>query len=132
MIGRRTAFQFVRFALVGLCGAVAHYSVLIGAVELAGASAVAGSMLGAVAGATVNYTLARLFVFDARRGHAGAIPRFLATAAMSAALNGLLMGLFVNVAGIAYIPAQVLVTVILATVNYLASRSWTFRDRPAA
>jgi putative flippase GtrA len=89
-------------------------------------------MMGAVAGATVNYTLARIFVFDAQRGHAGAIPRFLATAALSAALNGLLMAVFVNLLGIPYIPAQVAVTVILATVNYLASRHWTFRDRRAA
>lgn len=129
MIDRRTAVQFLRFSLVGLCGAVGHYSVLIAAVELAGASAVAGSMLGALVGATVNYTLARIFVFRAQRGHAGAIPRFLATAAASAVLNGLLMALFVNGFAIPYIPAQVIVTVILAVANYLASRHWTFVDR---
>jgi len=131
-VGRRTALQFVRFSLVGLCGAVAHYSTLIGAVELAGASAVAGSMLGALAGATVNYTLSRLFVFEAQRGHGGAIPRFLATAAVSAALNGILMAILVNLIGLPYLPAQVLVTGMLVTVNYLASRHWTFRDRWAA
>jgi len=132
VIDSRTAFQFVRFSLVGLCGAVAHYSVLIGLVELAGSSAVVGSMLGALAGASVNYTLSRLFVFDARRGHGGAIPRFLATAALSAALNGLLMAIVVNVIGVPYILGQVIVTVMLATVNYLLSRHWTFLDRPAA
>lgn len=132
MISRGTAWQFVRFSLVGVCGAVAHYSTLIGAVEIAGASAVAGSMLGALAGATVNYVLARTFVFAARRSHAAAIPRFLATAAASAGLNGALMALLVTLLGLAYLPAQVLVTVLLAVVNYLASRHWAFRDHPIA
>lgn len=128
MIDRRTALQFARFSAVGLLGAVAHYTVLIGAVELLALSPVTGAVLGAAAGAAVNYTLARLFVFDARRGHAGAIPRFLAAAAASMALNGAAMALLVEVLGLPYIPAQVLVTVALATVNYLASRYWAFRD----
>jgi len=132
MIARRTARQFVRFSLVGLCGAVAHYSTLIGAVELAKASAVSGSMLGALAGAIVNYALARLFVFNAQRGHAGAIPRFLATAAASAVMNGALMAIIMTLFPVPYLAAQVVVTAILVMVNYLASRHWTFRDRPAA
>lgn len=131
MVTRRTARQFVRFSLVGLCGALAHYSTLIGSVELMGWSAVTGSMLGAFAGASVNYVLARLFVFDARRGHAGAIARFLATAAGSAMLNGALMAILVTILRLPYIPAQVMVTGGLVIVNYLASRHWAFRDRPA-
>lgn len=128
MIGRRTALQFARFSAVGVLGAVAHYGVLIGLVEVFGRSPVTGAVLGAAAGAAVNYTLARLYVFEARRGHAGAIPRFLAAAAASMALNGAAMALLVNVVGVPYIPAQVLVTVALATVNYAASRYWAFRD----
>lgn len=131
MIARRTAVQFARFSGVGVMGAVAHYSVLIGAVEVAGLSPVAGAMMGAVAGATVIYVLTRLYVFRTRRSHLSAIARFLATAAGSAALNGGLMALLVTVLALPYLPAQLAVTALLSIGNFLASRHWTFRD-PAA
>ena len=125
----RTTAQFLRFALVGLFGTAAHYGLLIGLVELAGASPVLGSTLGALAGAIVNYILSWHFVFNARRTHSGAFPRFLMTAAVSAGLNGALMALLVNVMGLfSYIPAQVLVTIILSVLNFLVSRYWTFQD----
>ncbi len=135
MIPRETVWQFMRFSAVGVFGAVAHYGVLILAVEAAGLSAVVGSMLGAVSGAAVNYALARLFVFRTRRSHVSAIPRFFLTAAGSAALNGAAMALLVPGLGLPYLPAQVAVTGVLVLVNYVASRRFTFSDpgpRPLA
>jgi len=128
MIGRRTILQYARFIGVGALGAAAHFAVLIGAVELLGASPVTGAVLGAATGALVQYTFGRLFVFDARRSHAGAIPRFLATAGANMALNGAGMALLVSVIGVPYVLAQVLVTGALFTANYLTTRYWVFRD----
>ena len=46
--------RFLRFAMVGALGTLAHYSLLLALVEVAGAEPVVGSVAGFVLGARVN------------------------------------------------------------------------------
>lgn len=126
MIDRDTAIQFLRFCVVGLFGAVAHYSTLIGAVELFGVNPVIASTLGFTAGGAVNYTLARFAVFETDRRHREALPRFLAVAFSGLILNGAAMTVLVEWLAFYYLPSQVLVTGCLIVWHYAANRFWSF------
>lgn len=120
--------EFLRFAAVGTVGAVAHYSLLILAVEGMGIGAVAASSAGAVLGALVNYALNRRFTFNSDKSHAEALAKFLTIAGVGFVLNGLLMALFVEWLGIFYLLSQLLATGLVLMWNFLGNRFWTFRD----
>ncbi len=125
------AKQFSLFTLVGAVGSVAHYLLLIVLVELADSDAVITSMAGALLGAIINYLLNHRYTFRSDRRHREALPRFLAVAAVGFALNALLMWLGVDVAGLHYLLAQVLATVLVLVWNWLGNRLWTFAREPA-
>ncbi|ATE58583.1 GtrA family protein [Thauera sinica] len=125
--------RFIRFAAVGAVGTLAHYALLLVLVEGSGASPLAGATAGFVLGAVVNYTLARLLVFDSDRAHAEALPRFFVVAAMGLGWTALLMTLFVDFAGLHYLAAQVVTTALLLLWHYAGNALWTFhrRTKPA-
>jgi glycosyltransferase involved in cell wall biosynthesis/putative flippase GtrA len=58
--------------------------------------------------------------------------RYFAVMAASLAANLALMALLVGQAGLPYLGASVVVTIVLAAVNFIAHRGLTFADRPAA
>jgi putative flippase GtrA len=64
--------QLAAYGGSGVGAAVAHYGVLIGLVELAGAHPVPATLTGFVAGGVVSYLLNRRFTFAATRSHADA------------------------------------------------------------
>lgn len=123
--------RIMRFAAVGAVGTGAHYAVLVSLVEAAGMAPVAGSVAGFLVGALVNYTMNRRLVFRSDRAHAEALPRFLAVAGMGLCWNALLMYLFVDLAGVHYLIAQIVTTAILLGWHYVGHALWTFRKRPA-
>ena len=120
--------QFAGFAAVGVFGLLAHYSVLTGMVELAGADAVLASVAGFVAGGFVNYMLNRALVFRSDRAHRAAGPRFVAVAASGLLINAAAMALLVDHLGLHYLPAQILVTGGLTVWHFLLNKLWTFRS----
>ncbi|AYH42553.1 GtrA family protein [Azoarcus sp. DN11] len=123
--------RFLRFAAVGAVGTIAHYTLLLALVEGVGVDPVAGSVAGFLLGALVNYTMNRTLVFRSDRAHVEALPRFLAIAGMGLCWNALLMYLFVDLAGVHYLLAQVVTTGILLGWHYLGNALWTFRKHPA-
>ena len=119
--------RFLRFAAVGVVGTLAHYALLVGLVEGAGAPPLAGASAGFVLGALVNYVLARRLVFASTRSHAQALPRFFAVALAGLAWTALLMSLFMALLGLHYLPAQLLTTALLLLWHYAGNALWTFR-----
>jgi putative flippase GtrA len=120
-------FRFVRYGLVGAVGTLVQYAILVAMVSAHLAQPATASMVGAVAGAIVNYLLNARFTFD-QTPHAQALPKFALTAVLGAALNGILMKIFVDVLGMHYLLAQVGATVIVLGLTYSINALWTFRS----
>ena len=78
-----------------------------------------------------NFVLNRHWTFDARdgRAHFQAI-RFLSSASSRSAFSLLLLTLFVEVAGIAKVPAQALAVAASMPLNFLGNKLWSFRGEP--
>lgn len=118
--------EFFKFANSGAIGTAAHYTILWVLVNFFALNPVAGSAAGALAGAGINYLLNYHWTFNSQLPHSRTLPRFLAIAALSLALNTCLMALLVAQSNLHYLVAQLVTTIICLTVNYLASRFWAF------
>lgn len=118
--------QFLTFAGVGAIGTVAHYLVLILAVESDVLGPVPATMLGYLAGMLVNYKLNYTVTFRSERSHSIALSRYVVISAIGFVVNALLM-LFLSTR-IHYLVAQVLATGLVLVWNYLCSRFWVFGE----
>ena len=118
--------RFLRYSLVGAIGTVAHYALLVVLVQAGGVSPVPASTLGAIVGAIVNYVLNHRYTFASRRRHRESLPRFMAIAAAGTAVNAALLAVLVNSLGVYYLAAQVVATLAVLALTYLANRAWTF------
>jgi len=120
--------QFLRFAGVGAVGTAGHYAILVAVVELFSGDPVAGSTLGFLGGAIINYFLNRQFTFDSDARHAVALPKFLTVAAIGMVINVSIMASLSRMLGVQYLLAQVAATLLVLLWNFLANRFWTFAD----
>jgi len=118
--------RFLRYSLVGAIGTAGHYVLLILLVQAGGANPVLASTAGALVGAIVNYLLNYRFTFASRRRHHESLPRFMAVAAAGMAVNAALLAALVDGFGVHYLAAQVVATLAVLGVTYLANRAWTF------
>jgi putative flippase GtrA len=126
-IGRRAlGAQFMKFILSGGAGTVAQYLVLIVLVKLLAAPPGRASMAGAIVGAIVVYLLSRRFTFDTQRGHRETLPRFVVMATAGTLMNGALVG-YLSKAGLYYLLAQMVATVVVLVFNFIVSKLWIFR-----
>ena len=120
--------QISSFAGAGVFAALAHYGVLIGAVELLNADAVLASLAGFVMGGMVSYALNRRVTFATTRSHAQAGWRFGLVAFGGFLLTGALMGLFVKQLGLSYLLAQIITTLLVMVFTFSAHKHWSFGD----
>jgi putative flippase GtrA len=130
---------FVRYTLIGGVATAAHYALLLVLVEGHGVAAPLSAGLGAVFGAQVAFVGNRWLTFgagsarathpgsagEAHRTWAGAWWRFQVTAAGAAALSAALVAL-APLAGLHYLAAQVLATLLNLVGTYTLNRRWTF------
>jgi len=117
--------MFLRYSLVGAIGTATHYVLLVLLVQAAAVNPVLASTVGAVAGAIVNYALNHRYTFDSRRRYHESLPRFMAIAAVGMAINAALLAALVNGLGVHYLAAQVVATLAVLGVTFLANRAWT-------
>ncbi len=118
--------QLSKYALVGVAASLAHYSALIGLVELGAWPPVPATLVGYVAGGVVSYRLNRRHTFDSQRPHGEASWRFALVAFLGFCITFLLMSLFVNRFNAPYLPAQIVTTVMVMFVSFFANKLWTF------
>lgn len=121
--------QFLLFAGVGVIGTAVHYSVLVALVQLARADAVMSSTLGFVVGACVNYILNYIFTFNSSERHLDALPKFFTVALLGMVANAAIMAGLVYQAGVHYLPAQIVATVVVLVWNFAGSKIWVFREK---
>jgi putative flippase GtrA len=120
--------QLASYGGAGVLAAIAHYGVLIGLVEGFRADPVIASLIGFVAGGIVSYAVNRSLTFEATRSHGEAGWRFAIVAFGGFLITGALMHVFVKMAGLPYLPAQVITTLIVMVFTFTAHKRWSFRE----
>ena len=89
---------------------------------------VTASILGSLAGATVNYLLSHHWVFHSKQKYLETLSKFVAVGGLGLVLNAAIMYVLVTVASMHYLLAQVAATGIVLFWNFLGNRFWTFAD----
>ena len=130
IIATPIVIKFLRFASVGVAGAIAHYAVLISIVELFGARAIVGSSLGFLVGAAVNYVLNYRYTFQSGKKHTETLPKFYLIAVIGFVINGLIVYFLAHVGGANYLLVQVIATAVVLFFGFAANYLWTFVEKP--
>lgn len=105
-----------------------QYAVLWAGVNVFIYSAPASSAVGYILGSVVNYSLNYVFTFASDKSHFEAITKNYMVRGVGFCINTGLMELFVHSMNWNYWLAQVVTTGIGLGFNFVASRSWVFRD----
>ena len=120
--------QLVRFGLVGGVGFIVNlavYALLVGPGNVNYHVAAVAAWLVAVLN---NFVLNRHWTFDAGEGRASfQAARFLVVSLAALVFSLLLLTLFVEVAGLAKLPAQALAVIGAMPLNFLGNKLWSFR-----
>lgn len=117
--------MFLRFASAGAIGTLGHYSLLIVLVSILGVAPSTSAACGATVGALINYWLTRTYVFYSTKNHRKTLPRFFAMAFFGILFNGFLVGSLTS-AGMHYLAAQIIATIIVLFINFGVSKIWIF------
>lgn len=119
-------FLFWRYGLIGGVATGVHYALLVALVEGARTGPGPASASAAGVGAIVAYLLNRRYTFGAAAPHRRALPRFLLTATLGAAGNGLIVWSASAAWGWHYLAAQALATVTILFLTFQLNRRWAF------
>jgi putative flippase GtrA len=103
-----------------------HYAFTVAAVELFGMAPLWAATLGYATGAIVKYCLNYTIAFRSTAPHRHAVARYLLAQACLLALNSLFFELLQR-AGMHYMVAQGLTTLLLIAPGYVKHRAWVFR-----
>jgi putative flippase GtrA len=124
--------QLVRFGLVGSIGFAVNLAVYAFCVHVLGLDYHVAAVAAWLVAVMNNFILNRHWTFDASDGrvHFQAM-RFLAVSLVAFGFSLLLLTLFVEVAGIAKVPAQALAVAASMPLNFLGNKLWSFRSEVA-
>ena len=117
---------FVRYTGAGGIGTVCHFLVLTLSVEFLALKPSIGTVVGALAGASVNYWLNYHLTFSSNQQHRQTLPRFLAVAALGVGLSAITMELVAVEAGQHYLVGQIVATLVVLIVGFGLNKLWTF------
>src|SRR5258705_13517420 len=104
------AAGILAYGVAGLAGTLAHYAALIILVQVYHAEPVAGSTLGAIIGAAINYWLNHRFTFRSSAPHDRAFTRFLLVAIAGMIVNAAVLFLAIHLISVHYFPGQLAAT----------------------
>lgn len=120
--------RIARFGVVGVLATLVYMTVTFIAVELFGLAAVAASIIGQCTSTLVSYLGHAFYSFGVETDHRTYLWRFLAVAAITFALNGLVTYLLTDVVGVSYRVSIICVSVLIPLTNYICNRFWVFRS----
>jgi putative flippase GtrA len=124
--------QLVRFGLVGGIGFAVNLAVYAFCVHVLGLDYHVAAVAAWLVAVMNNFILNRHWTFDAGDGrvHFQAM-RFLVVSLVAFGFSLLLLTLFVEVAGLAKVPAQALAVAASMPLNFLGNKLWSFRSEVA-
>lgn len=118
--------QLGRFCAIGLICFVLGLAVLAGLGELAGVNYLVAYVASFVSSNVAGYLLNARFTFAVRSDHVGAA-RYMAVNLALLCANTALMKVLVDVLGMWYITAAIILAACNAPIGYLAQRFFTYR-----
>jgi dolichol-phosphate mannosyltransferase len=122
--------QLVRFGLVGGTGFVINVGVYALCVHALAINYRVAFVLAWLVAVTNNFLLNRHWTFDAAAGNARfQAVRFFAVSVTAAAFSFLLLTAFVELAGLAKVPAEALAVAAATPLNFLGNKLWSFSRR---
>lgn len=128
--GNFSVRSLLTFLFVGGFATALQYAIILFAVYVLGWSVVAGSTLGFILSAIVNYLLNVRLTFRSTQSHKNTAPRFVVVALSGLVLNYGILSLLLSFGAQAAV-AQILTTIGVMIWNYVVSGIWTFRqNRP--
>jgi putative flippase GtrA len=124
--------QLVRFGLVGGVGFAVNLAVYALCVHVLGLDYHVAAVAAWLVAVMNNFILNRHWTFDASDGrvHFQAM-RFVAVSVVAFGFSLLLLTLFVEVGGVAKVPAQALAVAASMPLNFLGNKLWSFRSEVA-
>jgi len=124
----RHRYSIPMYIGAGGISTASHYATMIALVQLFGVPPLTATAIGFGVGAAVKYVLNHTVVFRTDARHEAALPRFAVMLGAMFLLNAAFFAaLHQDGAGLHYIVAQVLTTILLIAPGYLMSRLWVFR-----
>jgi putative flippase GtrA len=124
--------QLVRFGLVGGIGFAVNLAVYAFCVHVLGLDYHVAAVAAWLVAVMNNFILNRHWTFDASDGRVHfQVMRFLVVSLVAFGFSLLLLTLFVEVAGIAKVPAQALAVAASMPLNFLGNKLWSFRSEVA-
>lgn len=114
------------FTSVGAIGTMAHFAVLIFAVERLNLSVLTATTSGFVTGMVTNYLLNYHVTFKCRTNHVQAFSRFLSVAAIGLCINALLV--VVLKVWLHYFVCQLIASAAVLFWNFIFNHCWTFKE----
>ena len=125
-----TRRKFLSYALIGGSCALLNLVLLWLLTSVLGLHYLVSTMIAFFALTPVGFWLQKLVTFRTPRASAGfEWPRYFATMGTSFAANLGLMYLLVSIAGVWYLAASVIVTLLLLATNFLVNDRWSFALR---
>jgi len=118
--------QLTAYISVGVFTTLAHYTLLIGLVEVAHWPAVPATLCGYVLGGVVAYVFNRRHTFKSAQSHARAGLRFALVALVGFCLTYLFMVLLVDHWRAPYLLAQIFTSLVAMFLTFTLNRFWTF------
>lgn len=124
----RSVVQLAVFGSVGVVAAVVHFSVVSALVPF-GARPLAANVAGFLAAVSISFAGHDRWSFPSRaRARRRAMRRFLTVAVMGFVCNEALYWALLELAPLSYRVALLIVLAAVATLTFLMSKHWAFRD----
>lgn len=116
--------QILRFGVVGGTAFLIDYGVLFCLTEFAGFNYLVSACISFIVSVIYNYVLSILWVFDARqdRSKTAELAVFIGLSVVGLGLNQLGMWLLVDLAGIYYMLAKIVVTAVVMVYNFITRK----------
>jgi putative flippase GtrA len=118
--------QLLRFIAVGAGGAVVNLFILFAFTEWAGLHYLVSYCIAFCCSVTNNYIWNSLWTFNDRKWSVSGLGKYAATTAIALPLGGGFLLLLVDLAGIWYILADVILIASAAMINYVLSRRFVW------
>lgn len=120
--------QLIRFGLVGGTGFAVNLGVYALCVHALAIDYHVSAVLAWFVAVTNNFLLNRHWTFDAREGQMRfQAPRFFFVSLVAFGFSFVLLVLFVEVGGLAKVPAQALAVAASMPLNFIGNKLWSFR-----